>query len=436
MANNKHLTLDNRSIIESMLKDKTSFKKIGNTLEKDPTTISKEIRSRIVFRRVGGMHINYNACKLRSTCTKNHLCSTCHSERRYKLCKSCSMCNSFCKDFQKLICTRLEKAPYVCNGCAQRFSCSLEKRFYKAEDAQKEYQIILSEARSGTSLSEEEIRYLDEVITPLIKQQQSPHHICVTNRDSIMVSERTIYRLVDARILSAMNIDLPRKVRYSARKQTVHAKVDKSCRIGRDFECYLTYIKDNPDIPITQLDSVEGKKGGKVLLTIHFVKAEMMLAFLRDHNDSKSVINIFDTLYHVLGSDNFTKLFKVCLADNGTEFSNPRAIEFDKLEKQRTRIFYCNPSAPYQKGSAERNHEFIRCFIPKGTDLELYTQEDINRMMDHINSYCRERIGDKSPYDMFAFLYGKDILDLLECHRIPPQDVTLNKSIFDKGVGL
>lgn len=433
MANNKHLTLDNRSIIESMLKDNSSFMEIGNALEKDPTTISKEIRSRMVFRRVGGMHINYNACKLRFTCTKNHLCSTCHSERRYKLCKSCSMCNSFCKDFHKLICTRLEKAPYVCNGCAQRFSCSLEKRFYKAEDAHKEYQLVLSESRSGTSLSEEEIHYLDEIITPLINQKQSPHHICVTNRDSIMVSERTIYRLVDARILSAMNIDLPRKVRYSARKQTVHAKVDKSCRIGRNYECYLNYIKDNPDIPITQLDSVEGKKGGKVLLTIHFVKAEMMLAFLRDHNDSKSVINIFDTLYYFLGSDNFTKLFKVCLADNGTEFSNPSAIEFDKQKKQRTRIFYCNPSAPYQKGSAERNHEFIRYFIPKGTDLGPYTQKDINRMMDNINSYGRESIGDKSPYEMFAFLYGEEILDLLECHRIPPQDVTLNKSIFDKG---
>ena len=248
-----------------------------------------------------------------------------------------------------------------------------------------------------------------------------------------MISERTIYRLVDTRILSAMNIDLPRKVRYSARKKTVHPKVDKSCRIGRDYECYLTYIKDNPDTPVTQLDSVEGKKGGKVLLTIHFVKAEMMLAFLRDRNDSKSVINIFDSLYQILGLNNFSKLFKVCLADNGTEFSNPSAIECDELKKQRTRIFYCNPSAPYQKGSAERNHEFIRYFIPKGSDLGLYTQEDISRMMDHINSYARESLGDKCPYDMFSFLYGKDILDLLECHRIPPQDVTLNKSIFDKG---
>ena len=53
-------------------------------------------------------------------------------------------------------------------------------------------------------------------------------------------------------------------------------------------------------------------------------------------------------------------LFKVCLADNGTEFSNPRAIEYDRQGNLRTHIFYCDPSSPYQKGSAERNHEFIR----------------------------------------------------------------------------
>ncbi len=249
-----------------------------------------------------------------------------------------------------------------------------------------------------------------------------------------MVSERTLYRLIDARVLSARNLDLPRKVRFSARKNRVHVKVDKTCRIGRDFDAFKEYISANPDSLIVQLDSVEGIKGSKVLLTIHFVKAEFMLAFLRDHNDSQSVIDIFDSLYQSLGLEQFKNLFQLCLADNGSEFSNPTAIEFDKEHNQRTRIFYCNPSAPYQKGSAERNHEFIRYFIPKGTDLAHYTQAQISLMMDHINSYGRGSLLDKSPYDMFAFLYGEDILRILECHKIPPNDVTLNKSIFRKEV--
>lgn len=94
-----------------------------------------------------------------------------------------------------------------------------------------------------------------------------------------MVSERTIYRFVDSRIFSAMNLDLPRKVRYSARKKAVHVKVDKACRINRTYEDFKTFMHSHPDYPLVELDSVEGKRGSKVLLTIHFVKAEFMLAF-------------------------------------------------------------------------------------------------------------------------------------------------------------
>ena len=434
MANNKHLTADNRSTIQTMLNDKASFKAIAIALDKDPSTISKEIRSHLVFRKIGGMNLHYNSCALRFKCTKSHLCSPCHAPRNYKLCKRCNMCNAFCKDFQKEICSRLLKPPYVCNGCGSRCTCSLEKRFYYASQAHEEYKLVLSEARSGISLSEAEVQYLDEIVSPLIRQKQSPHHICVTNRDSIMVSERSVYRLIDARILSAMNMDLPRKVRFCARKNKTHLKVDKTCRIGRTFECFLAYLDEHPDLPVVQLDSIEGKKGGKVLLTIHFVKAEFMLAFLREHNDSQSVIDIFERLYWELRPDRFMSLFKVCLADNGSEFSNPKAIEFDRLGNLRTRIFYCDPSAPYQKGSAERNHEFIRMFLPKGTDLEHYTQNDINLMMNHINSYVRESLGNKSPYEMFSFLYGQEILDVLECQHFPPQKVTLSPSVFNREV--
>lgn len=55
-------------------------------------------------------------------------------------------------------------------------------------------------------------------------------------------------------------------------------------------------------------------------------------------------------------------------------------------------------------------------------------------MMDHINSYSRESLGNRCPYEMFSFLYGQKIPDLLGCHRIPPQEVTLNRSIFRREV--
>ncbi len=432
---NKHLTLQDRQSIEQMLNNKKTFAEIALTLEKDKCTISKEVRAHAAYFRIGGKGFNYNSCKNRYRCQKTWICSTCDSPKKFKLCRRCALCNQRCPEFEKEICPRHIKPPYVCNGCGNRSFCTLEKKVYIGNDAHEEYRTHLCDSRKGLSYTEEELMFLDRLISPLIQRGQSPHHVYTTNKDSLMVSERTIYRLIDSRAVSAMNLDLPRKLRFKARRKRSDFKVDKACRIGRDFTCFQKFLEENPDTPVTQLDSVEGKKGGKVLLTIHFVKCEMMLAFLRDANTAKSVSDIFDYLYLELGDEEFEKIFRVCLADNGSEFSNPSAIEVDPVDGVvRTRVFYCDPNAPYQKGSAERNHEFIREFIPKGVDLGQYSQDDITLMMNHINSYSRESLGNKCPYDVFRFFYGDKLLNLLGCTTIPAQQVTLNKSVFRKEV--
>lgn len=429
----KHLSLEDRNLIAQRLNEGCSFKAIAKELGKNCTSISREVRNHLVFKQVGAPGRSFNTCKHRFSCKKFHICTRCSHKRFSSFCKNCRLCNHICSDFEAEVCQKLLAPPYVCNCCPKRnTSCTLEKRIYQPVDAWKEYKELLSEARSGISLSEQEISHLDEVISPLLKKKQSLHHICVHHADSIMVSESTLYRFVDYNLFSARNIDMPRKVRYAKRKKKKNFKVDKACRIGRTYRDFLAFCKEHPELPVTQMDSVEGTRGGKVLLTLHFIKAECMLAFLRDSNDSQSVIDIFEKLYLELRPDNFTSLMPILLGDNGSEFSNPKALELDRQENRRTHVFYCDASAPYQKGSAERNHEFIRMFLPKGTSLEDYTQEDISLMMDHINSYSRPGLGNKCPYEMMEFLYGENIVRLLGMKRIAPDEVTLNKSVFQK----
>lgn len=426
----RHLSLDDRSAIRNGLDRGDSFKQIGRDLGKDCTTISREVRSHMVFRKTGAMGKAYNACVHRQECDRRCLCKGCTKNR---FCWSCKDCNHACPDFEQEHCQRLKKPPYVCNGCPDRNRCTLEKCLYDPVIAHNEYRAVLSEAREGICLSEEDVRRLDDLVSPLVLKGQSFRHIHVNNRDSIMVSERTLYRLADYSLFRARNIDLPRKVRYARRRPKKQYKVDRGCRIGRTYQNFMDFMELNPDLPITELDSVEGTKGGKVLLTIHFVKTGLMLAFLRDYNDSQSVIDIIDRLWLELRPDRFERIMPVLLADNGSEFSNPAALESDRQGGTRTRVFYCDPSAPYEKGAAERNHELIRYVIPKGESLDGYTQADISLMMDHINSYSRKSLGDRCPYDMFEFLYGREILDLLGCRKIHPNDVTLNKSLFKGG---
>jgi hypothetical protein len=107
-----------------------------------------------------------------------------------------------------------------------------------------------------------------------------------------MYSEKTIYNYIDACLFDVRNIDLPRKVKFRKRYKKAEFKVDKGCRIGRNHEDFLEYVGKNPDISVVQMDSVIGGKGGKCLLTIHFVDTSLMLTFLRDANTSKSVTDI------------------------------------------------------------------------------------------------------------------------------------------------
>ena len=219
-----------------------------------------------------------------------------------------------------------------------------------------------------------------------------------------MCSERTIYNYIDYRLFTARNIDLPRKVRYRPRKlEKQRFKVEKSCRIGRTYDDFKVFLDEHPGIPVVEIDTLEGTRGGKVLLTIHFTETQYMLAFIRDSNTARSVTEIFDHLYSLFELENFRKLFPVILTDNGSEFSNPSAIEFDSEGNRRTYIFYCDPSAPYQKGALENNHELIRRIIPKGKSLNAFTQNAINLIMDHINSYGRKKLNDKSAHESFSF---------------------------------
>lgn len=426
----KHLTLSERKDIEILLKEGKSFKEIGRNLGKDCTTISKEVRFHLIERKSGAWGQAYNACALRFGCKKSLLCH--HQNCETKKCSFCDVCNNFCNSFVEERCRKLDKPPYICNGCDNLKKCTLRKKLYIAKAAQDEYEYIRSEARSGIAITESELNHLDSIVTPLVKNGQSIHHICVNNSDSIMYSEKTLYNYIDSGLITTCNIDLPRKVKYRPRKKAglIH-KVDRKCRMGRTYADFQNYMQENNFPMVVQMDSVIGRIGGKVLLTLHFVKAEFMLAFLRDANDSQSVIDIFDRLNDLLEIDMFKKLFPVLLGDNGSEFSNPIALECDRTTGEiRTSVFYCDPQASFQKGSAEKNHEEIRKVLPKGFSFDHLTQKDISLMMDHINSYSRPTLNDRTPHETFQFLYGAQAIKKLGSTLIPPNGICLKPSLL------
>ncbi|PRR79281.1 hypothetical protein CLLI_09550 [Clostridium liquoris] len=427
----KHLTYDDRLEIERYLKLNFSLSKISRELNRHKTTISREISLRSTIDKKGCYGRSYNACIYRYDCDLNNICKEKMCKSKYKYCRFCGYCNDNCEYFKEDICERLKSSPYVCNGCEDRNRCTLSKCYYSAKIAQKDYEGLLVESRVGIESSPEELKRLDDIIKPLINNGQSVHHVLANNKDTIMVSEKTIYNYIEIGALSVKNADLPRKVRYRPRRKIqMGYKVDKKCLEDRRYDDYLNFLDGNKDISIVEMDTVEGKKGGKVLLTIHFVDTSFMLMFIRDANDTKSVRECFKMIYDAVGPDYFKKLFPVILTDNGSEFSDPNSIEKIQGEEKLTNIFYCYPYSAYQKPEVENNHELIRRVIPKGKSMDNFTQADITLLMSHINSYTRKKLNDQSPYDPFSSRHGFKLINALGITKIEPNDVILKPSLL------
>ena len=155
-----------------------------------------------------------------------------------------------------------------------------------------------------------------------------------------------------------------------------------------------------------------------------------MLAFLRDRNNSQSAVNVFARLRELAGPELFRLLFSALLTDNGSEFSNPLAMENAPDGSPEIRLFYCDPCASWQKGRIERNHEFLRMVLPSGTSFDGLTQDDINKVLSHINSYSRPSLGDKTPFDLFAYIYGEGLPAKLGIRRIAANGIILKPSLL------
>ena len=384
MTKHKHLTLSDRNDIQLGLERSETFKAIGQSILKDPTTVSKEVKRNRQIRE-----------------------STCHN----------------------LPCPLLDKAPFVCNGCPKRRqNCGYKKIFYLAKQAQKQYEQTLIEAREGTPLNSKTFWDMDKVISDGVKKGQHIYHILKTH--NLDVSSSTVYRHIRKGYLSIAPIDLARAVKFKERRKSKLPSIPKEAKKGRSYEDFLNYLALNQLDSWLEMDTVMGRMGGKVLLTFNLSFCNFIFARLLDNKTAlevtKHLYDIKNTLHQA--DKDFFQLFPVILTDNGREFARVDDIEMDV--RGECKLFFCDPNRSDQKGRIEKNHTLIRDILPKGTSFDNLTQEDINLVCSHVNSVKRAALNGKSAYELFAFTYGEEIPKLLGISKIPAEDVCQSSKLL------
>ena len=414
---NSHLTLNDRKIIQTGIENRSTKAAIAKNLGKDESTIAKEIRK-------------HRQLKPRNTKLYPSICI--HRQE-------CGGCKYKCANYEEITCKKRDRSPGACNGCPKISKCQLDKYFYYADKAHDEYKYSLSDSRQGINMNTFERQELANIIVPLINQGQSIYQI-KSSHPEIKQSEKCLYNYIDEGVFrneGLINLSLKEKVSRKQFKDKYKKRKQPALYDGHKYKDYQEFKKENPNVKTTEMDIVMNSVSGPYLQTFYFEDTEFMIGKLKQEKTSEAMSNTIDEYQTKLSPDEFSKLFGLLLTDRGAEFESIDLFILNPNTKEvRLNIFYCDPMCSYQKPHVENNHNYIRDIIPNELDISNITQEDVNLMFDHINSTPRESLNGKTPYEMFEFLYGSELLQKLGANKIARDDVILKpyllKHIYKK----
>jgi len=209
-------------------------------------------------------------------------------------------------------------------------SCPYTRRLYFTKTAQKVYEELRSEARSGIPLNKESFYEAEKITSEAVKKGQHVYHAIQAN--NLPVSTATVYRHINKQYYSIGRIDLPRAVKFKPRNPQKSEHIPISIKRGRTYEDFLSYIEQNKEIPVVQFDTVIGKIGGKTIMTIHFPNSDFMVGLLLDNKTAAEAAHKIEMLKRRLKAHgfNFGDIIPLILTDNGGEFSLVSAFENDE----------------------------------------------------------------------------------------------------------
>jgi len=384
-----HMTLDDRIEIQECLYKGMTFKSIAMRIDKDQTTVSKEVKK----------HLDISTDNIRRTDQEG-------------------------RPIAPEICPFLLKAPFVCNPCKKRHQrCRYQKQYYHAKLAQKEYEAMLSESREGVPLDRETFYEIDAILAKGVKQGQHLYHIMQTN--NLDVSKSTVYRHLKRGYLSISPSSFPRVVKFKPRKAKYIEYVPKSAKIGRTYDDFLVFKEKNDITSWVEMDTVIGRIGGKVILTLDFTFCNFMVGLLLENKTSFEVTEKLRNLKERFAENEirFSDIFPLIITDNGGEFSNVPAIENNLEGEKETELFFADPYRSCQKPKVEKNHTMFRDIVPKGRSFDYFTQDVVNMIFSHVNSVKRKSLNGKTPFEMFVFTFGEKIATAMGIEKIPAEEV-------------
>ena len=253
-------------------------------------------------------------------------------------------------------------------------------------------------------------------VCELLKRKWSPEQIAIylrrqfPNDSTQRVSHETIYNAIYAMPRGELRKELIASMRRAQAKRMPRSRGQE--RRGKIADMVSIHVRP-PEVDDRvfpghwEADLVKGKANASAVGTMVERTSRLLIMVALPGPKPASAATVLQAFTDKLRS--IAQPMRQSLTyDQGSEMARHKEL----AANLNIAVYFCDPHSPWQKGSVENTNGLVRQYLPKGTDLSGYTQEQLDAIADEINNRPRKTLNAYSPLEVYREM-------LLKYHEAP-----------------
>lgn len=234
----------------------------------------------------------------------------------------------------------------------------------------------------------------EQVALALARLYPKGHEYCV--------SHETIYNCIYAQPVGELRRDLIACLRHAHNKRLPRSKGED--RRGQIPDMLSIHVRP-PEIEDRQFpghwegDLIKGEGNASAVGTLVERSSRLLMLVRLPHPKPATAAHVLQAFSDKLASI-AQPMRQSMTYDRGREM----AMHAKLTERTGVAVYFCDPHSPWQRGSNENTNGLVRQYLPKGTDLSGYSQEQLDAIADEINGRPRKALGVRSPLAVYRQL--------------------------------
>lgn len=242
---------------------------------------------------------------------------------------------------------------------------------------------------------------LKRIVASKLQQLWSPEQISgwlkrhYPAREELRVSHETIYKTLYIQTRGVLKKELLKYLRSKPRLRRSRVSQEEKRGVIAD----LVSIKDRPaeveDRAIPghwEGDLIEGRNNSCIATLVERHSRYVCLVKV-NNKTTEEVVSKLIKQAKTLPSGVYQSL----TWDRGSELRQHRRFTL----ATNIQVYFCDPKSPWQRGSNENTNRLLRQYFPKGTDISIYSQRELNHVAKELNQRPRKTLDFETPADRF-----------------------------------